>query len=209
MISRLLRDRSGSSAAEFAIVLPVLLVFLFGIIDGGRWLWTYNRAEKAAQMGARMAVVTDPISGGISASYLGVGGLTQGDIIPASAFGKITCTGSGSGTSITASCTCTTSPCPALGTANNTAFRNIVTWMQNFLPEVSASNIAVEYSSSGLGYAGNPYGRDLSPLVTVKIGTPATTLQFRPITFLAIRTMSMPTFTTSLTAEDLSGSQSN
>lgn len=209
MIRKIIQDRSGSSAVEFAIVLPLLLVFLLGLIDAGRWLWTYNRAEKATQMGARFAVVTDPISPGISTSYLGVGGLTQGDIIPASAFGKITCTGSGSGASVTATCTCTTAPCPALGTASSTSFNNILQRMQLFLPELSASNVAVEYSSSGLGYAGDPYGRDLSPIVTVKIGGPATALSFTPITSFLLTTMSMPTSTTSLTAEDLNGSDSN
>src|SRR5438552_2784857 len=110
MARRLKRDQSGSSAAEFALVLPLLLVLLFGIIDAGRWIWTYNQAEKAAQMGARMAIVTDMIEPGIGTGYVGVGGLTQGDIIPASAFGKITCTSSG--------CTCTTALCPTLGTEN-------------------------------------------------------------------------------------------
>lgn len=209
MIRRLIQDRSASSAAEFALVLPLLLIFLFGIIDAGRWLWTYNRAEKATQMGVRMAVVTDPVSPAISASFLGVGGLTQGDIIPTSAFGLITCQGSGSGASITATCTCTTSPCPTLGTANNTAFANIVKQMQLFLPQLSASNVVVQYSSSGLGYAGDPYGRDLSPLVTVKIGNPATGLSFTPITTFRFASFTMPSFTSSLTAEDLTGSQSN
>lgn len=200
------RDQSGSSAAEFALVLPLLLILLFGIIDAGRWMWTYNEAEKATQMGARFAVVGDGVSGsagsgtGIYASYVGSGTLTQGDVIPASAFGKITCTSSG--------CTCTTTPCPTLGTANSTAFNNIVARLQLFLPQLSANNVTIEYSSSGLGYAGSPVLPDLSPLVTVKIGTP-TALQFRPITTLDIVTLNMPTFTTTLSAEDLSGSVSN
>lgn len=210
MIRRLLQDRSGSSAAEFAIVLPLLLIFLFGIIDAGRWLWTYNRAEKATQMGARMAAVTDPISPGIASSYLGVGGLTQGDVIPASAFGKVTCTGTGSGSSVTASCTCTTTPCPTLGTANSTAFQTVLTRMRKFYPELAASNVAVVYSTSGLGYAGDPNEHDLSPLVSVVIGpTPATRVQFRPITAFLIAQLNMPKFTATLTGEDLTGAQSN
>lgn len=209
MIGKLLRDRAGASAAEFAIVLPLLLLFIFGIIDAGRWIWTFNKAEKATQMGARMAVVTTPISPGIAATYVGVDGLTQGDLISASEFGKITCIGSGSGSGITASCSCTTTPCPTLGTEDATPFQAIVQRMQKFLPQITASNIAVEYTSSGLGYAGNPNGPDISPLVTVKIGTPATPLQFTPITSMLLTTMNMPNFTTTLTAEDLSGSQSN
>ena len=209
MIGKLLRDRTAASAAEFAIVLPLLLLFIFGIIDAGRWIWTYNKAEKAAQMGARMAVVVTPISPGISASYIGVDGLTQGDLISSSEFGKITCTGAGSGAGTTASCSCTTTPCPTLGTADPVPFRAIVERMKLFLPQVTAANVAVEYTSSGLGYAGNPNGPDISPLVTVKIGTPATALQFTPITSMLLATMTMPNFTTTLTAEDLSGSQSN
>jgi hypothetical protein len=208
-ISALRRDQTGSSAAEFALVLPLLLILLFGIIDAGRWMWTYNEGEKATQMGARFAVVADPITTGLNSSYVGVGGLTQGDVIPASAFGKVTCTGSGSGTTVSASCSCATSPCPSgITTTTSDAFKNILNRMQLFLPQLAANNLTVEYSSSGLGYAGSPVLPDLSPLVTVKIGTP-TALQFRPVTTLDIVTLNMPTFTTTLSAEDLSGSQSN
>lgn len=198
---KLIHDRTAASAVEFTLLLPLLLILLFGIIDAGRWMWSVNREEKAAQMGARMAVVTNAISPGIAASYLGVDGLTQGDLIPGSSFGKIRCTSSG--------CTCETTPCPALGTANAAAFTSLVTRMQDFMPELTAANVAVEYSSSGLGYAGNPNGPDLVPLVTVKIGSPATPVQFIPITSFLLASMNMPTVTTTLTAEDLSGAQSN
>jgi hypothetical protein len=195
-----MRDQSGSTAAEFGLVFPLLLLLLFGIIDGGRWIWTYNQAEKATQMGARMAIVTDMIEPGVATSYVGVGGLTQGDVIPASAFGLVRCTSTG--------CTCVTTPCPTLGTENTTAFNTVVTRMKYFLPSLTAANVTVEYSSSGLGYAGSPVLPDLSPMVTVKIGTP-TALQFRPLTILAIRPVNMPAFTTTLSAEDLSGAVSN
>jgi len=198
---RLIHDNSAASAAEFAIVLPLLMLMLFGLIDGGRWLWSFNRAEKATQMGARMAVVTNPIEPGVTSSYLGVGGLTAGDLIPGSAFGLIRCTSTG--------CTCATSPCPTLGTADMAAFNAIVTRMRYMMPEIRASNVVVEYSSSGLGYAGNPNGPDLSPLVTVKLGSPATPLRFRPMSLFLFAAFNMPTFTTTLPAEDMAGAQSN
>jgi len=202
MIMRnLLRDRTASSIAEFAIVLPLLLVLMFGIIDAGRWMWTFNEAEKATQMGARFAVVTQYVAPGIGTSYVGSGSLTQGDVIPATAFGKITC-------DTTNGCVCTTTPCPTVGTLDATAFNNIVTRMQFFLPQLKASNVTIEYSSSGLGYAGSPVLPDLSPLVMVKIGAP-TPLQFKPITTFALANMNMPSFTTTLSAEDLSGAVSN
>ena len=48
--------------AEFALVLPVALLFLLGIVDAGRYLYEVNQLEKATQMGARFAVVTDPVA---------------------------------------------------------------------------------------------------------------------------------------------------
>jgi Flp pilus assembly protein TadG len=194
IIRKLLRDRRASSAAEFALVLPLLLLFIFGIIDAGRWMWTYNQAEKAAQMGARMAVVTSPVSSSLSDSYLGAcsPALTQGDLIPSSCFTAISCTST--------SC--------SGGTEDPAAFTQIADRMRQFLPQLADENLTIEYSPSGLGYAGNPNGPDISPLVTVKIGTP-TALQFTPITSFLLTSMNMPTFTTTLTAEDLSGAQSN
>ena len=53
----LVADCRGASAAEFSLVLPLLILLLFGIIDAGRLLWEVNRAEKATQMGARYAIV--------------------------------------------------------------------------------------------------------------------------------------------------------
>ena len=72
IVALLIRDRRGASAAEFALVLPLLILLLFGIIDAGRFMWEINRAEKATQVGARMAVVTDPVSRGlVNHSYVG------------------------------------------------------------------------------------------------------------------------------------------
>ena len=96
--------------------------------------------------------------------------------------------------------------CPSgTTTADATAFKTIVNRMQLFLPFLTADNVTVEYSSSGLGYAGSPVLPDLSPLVTVKISG----MTFTPITVLAMTSMSMPSFTTTLSAEDFSGSVSN
>lgn len=200
----LLRSESGASAAEFGLVLPLLLVFLFGIIDAGRYMWQTNAAEKATQMGARMAVVTDPLAGGLaSASYVGVtaGGvtLTQGDRIPASALGTLRCVGTG--------CSCATSPCPAVGTFNGTAFTRIVNRMRAFKPDIGSANVIVAYSGSGLGFAGDPNGMEVAPLVTVSLQN----VNFRPITTFLFPslTIPLPNVRTTLTAEDSVGAQSN
>lgn len=203
-VRKLLSHTGGASAAEFGIVLPLFILFLLGIIDVGRWLWTYNHLEKATQMGARMAVVTNAASGteaaqsGIYTPYFGVGGLTQGDVIPASAFGKITCTNS--------SCICTTTPCPTLGTFSTADFDRVADEMKLFHHEVQRTNVTIEYSSSGLGFAGNPNGPDLAPVVTVRLSG----MTFTPLACELVGcTFTMPAFVSSLTYEDGIGSQSN
>ena len=196
-------DCRAASAAEFALVLPLLILLLFGVIDAGRFMWEYNRAEKATQAGARMAVVTNVVAQGIaSTKFAGktFGGvtLTQGDRIPASALPTVTCTNTGP-------CTCTGCISGIPGTYDSAAFGAVVQRMQYMMPAIQASNVIIEYHGSGLGFAGDPNGADVSPLVTVKLAN----LQFRPLAFLMFTTISMPDFATTLTAEDLSGTESN
>lgn len=196
-MTRLLRDPSGATAAEFALVLPLLLILLFGVIDGARFIWEYNRAEKATQVGVRVAAVTDAIPNGlVDAEYVGVGGLTQGDVIPASALGSLVCSRT--------ACTCA-GTCPPTGTINTNAFDTIVTRMANMKSDVAAANVRVEYRGSGLGFAGDPNGMEVSPLVTVRL----TGLTFTPITSLLLTSFTMPDLSSTLTAEDSAGSQSN
>lgn len=49
--------RRGAVAIEYAIVLPVLLIFLFGIMDAGRLLWTYTTLYRASEAAARCAAI--------------------------------------------------------------------------------------------------------------------------------------------------------
>lgn len=51
------RDESGTAAVEFAVVLPLLLLIVFGILDFGRALNYSNDATHLANEGARWAVV--------------------------------------------------------------------------------------------------------------------------------------------------------
>ncbi len=47
----------GASAVEFALVLPLLLIVLFGIIDFGFFFGQFNEVRHAAREGARIASV--------------------------------------------------------------------------------------------------------------------------------------------------------
>jgi len=57
---RNIRDERGQAAVEFAIVLPMLLLFLIGVFEFGRAWNVYHAETDAARLGARCAAVADP-----------------------------------------------------------------------------------------------------------------------------------------------------
>lgn len=63
--SRLRSDCRGNAVIEFALVLPILLLVLFGITEFGRAIMTKNILYTAAREGARLAAVS-PISDTLS-----------------------------------------------------------------------------------------------------------------------------------------------
>jgi hypothetical protein len=88
--------------------------------------------------------------------------------------------------------------------------------MKQIDPAITAANVIVRYSGSGMGFAGNTSSgsgggssgteqMEISPLVTVTLKD----LEFTPITSLLFATFSMPDFSTTLPAEDASGAYSN
>jgi len=60
VLRRLLGNRRGQSVIEFALVLPLLLLVVFGVTEFGRAWMTLNVLTAAAREGARTAVVTAP-----------------------------------------------------------------------------------------------------------------------------------------------------
>ena len=193
----------GASAAEFALVLPLLLIFLLGIVDAGRFLWEVNRAEKATQMGARYAVVTSPVSMGLIDADFESASLPAGELIPADSIGKLECTRE--------TCSCTSCSVTVGAGVDTTRFDAIVERMQAMDPAIEADNVSVTYRGSGFGFAGDAGGggagetMEISPLVTVSL----TGMQFQPITSFLLAGINLPSFSTTLTAEDASGAYSN
>jgi len=194
----MLRSTYGGTAAEFGLLTPLLLSFMIGTVDLGRFLWTCNRAEKATQMGVRYAVTNDIVPSGLATYDFAVaGGIPQGDPIPLSSFGGADCN-SASGT---VTCTCRTgATCPTLTPINTAAFNAIVTQMQRFYPSLTADKVTISYEYSGLGYAGDPNGIQVSPVVTVRLKSPTfTPMLFR---FFGNATVNLPAYAASLTLED-------
>lgn len=59
----MLRWSRGSVAVEYGLLLPVLLLFLFGLVDCGRLLWTYTTLYRATEAAARCAAVNATLCG--------------------------------------------------------------------------------------------------------------------------------------------------
>ena len=195
----LLRDGRGAGAAEFALVLPVLIIFLLGIIDAGRFMWEYNQAEKATQMGVRYAVVTEMVPSGLETySFALSDNILAGNAVPTGSFDSATCN--------TTSCTCAGGGvCGTIG-YDAAAFDAIVARMKMFYPQLTDSNVTIEYRNVGLGYAGDPNGPDVAPMVTIRL----TGLSFQPFSTMMLgRGITMPDFRAALTLEDGSGTVAN
>lgn len=211
---RFWRSDHAASAAEFALVLPVFLVFLLGTIDVGRFIWAVNESEKATQAGARLAVVSDVIPGGeigcsdtgnnnttpglLCYSYALSGNVPQGSPVPKSAFPTVTCSAPGG----SLGCTATSAPfSTAIDASAQAAFDNVVARVNDLQPRADADNVIISYAWSGLGFAGDPNGPDVAPTITVSL----TGLQFRPIFLAGIFDFGLPAQSYSLTMEDGQG----
>ncbi len=51
------RARRGAAVTEMAVILPVLLLFVLGIIDFAQIMYAYGAVSEAARVGARYAIV--------------------------------------------------------------------------------------------------------------------------------------------------------
>lgn len=195
LTARFLRDERGISSVEFAMVAAVFFLIIFGITDFGRALWTWNMAAKATQAGVRYAVVSDYAAMNLRT----LNGTDFGPIGLPVPIGAVTpnptiCTIVGCGASV-----------GVTGNIDPIAFQNIVGEMQKFYSDITDADVIVEYFHVGLGFAGNPAGPDVDPVVTVR-------LRNMDFTFLTpgfsglTDALSLPPFTASLTGEDGRGS---
>ena len=66
---RLLNER-GTALVEFALILPVLMLALFGVLDFGKAFNYWNDQQHLAAEGARWAVVNSNPSGGSLQAYI-------------------------------------------------------------------------------------------------------------------------------------------
>jgi Flp pilus assembly protein TadG len=57
-IAKLLKKNHGQGIVEFALIVPILLLLVFGILEGGRVLYSQLIVTEAAREGARAVAVS-------------------------------------------------------------------------------------------------------------------------------------------------------
>lgn len=188
MLYRFRRNARGSALIETALIFPLLILMTLGFVDLARAFAEWNSAEKATQVGVRAAIITDPVAQELatfdcdnSSIVLGTKCSAGGD-----SFGTIICNGA-------------TSQCDNQYTFDSTAFNTILSRMKIVFPQLQASDVIVEYSDIGLGFAGR---KKPVPAVTVKLTN--ITFNFLVLnSFLGLGSISLPDFHSTLVGEDL------
>ena len=214
-IARLARDEDGGPLVEVAIILPILILFLFGGVDFMNALYQWNAAAKAVEIGARIAAVSDPIASGLTsiADNALSSGLASGSPMPEF---TVECDGG------EAACACTSGACDGMGAYSADAMGLIVygragnsdctppasqyfAGMCNLHPAIAPRYVTVVYKQTGLGYAGRSLGP--VPTITVSLNAPSskTKLPFK-FFFLPYAMLNIPQVTTTITGEALSAS---
>jgi Flp pilus assembly pilin Flp len=205
---KLATDKSGAAAVEFAFIAIALVLFTLGIIDVGFGLYWFNRAEKATQLGVRIASVSDPVSaflpdfeqaGGGGGGTVAAGASCEtsaGTIASYCVHNPIICSVSVG----TGSCVGET------GAFSNDAFSKIFNEMRVLYPQLSSENVQVEYRPSIAGFVGRPGNApgtfNLVPQVTVRI----VNLRYNYIalgSLIGLASFTLPIISASMTGEDL------
>jgi len=212
---RFMRDQDGGPLVEVAVMIPIMFTFLLGSIDFLNAYYQWNAATKAVQVGARLAAVSDPVADGLNT--IPTNALSSSVLLgaPMPPF-EVTCDGA------TSSCTCSSGTCTGMGNYSATAMNTIVygrgktacnttstyyyMGMCNFRPSITAANVTIKYTQTGLGYAGRVAG----PVPTITVSVENLPFQFFFLKgLLGFANKQMPGLSTTVTGEALaSGAQS-
>lgn len=198
------KDQSGAALVEMTIVLPLLLVLVLGFVDFGYAFYQWNAADKAVQVGARLARISNPVANELASAVATLpSGYAPGDPVPVSAYDYV-CTANNAGT---VSCTCTGTACGATTSASQAAFDLIYDGdgsrpgMHDFSPGLEKKEVRIEYVASGLDYWTRPGG----PVPTIKVSIVNHQFQFFFLGgLLNFANITMPNMLSTVTGEDLS-----
>lgn len=158
MPSDFLRRTDGAAMVEGALVLPILLLLVFGAIDLSLYFFQANLASKAAQLGVRKASVSASVAAGPGLTV--TDSATYWDGLPAGARcfpdpgGRGPCRAFSVSCSQAAGCLCPGGGCGYRFVGAN--LQPIYEAMRAVLPQLRPEQVEVDYRTNGLGYVGRP-----------------------------------------------------
>jgi Flp pilus assembly pilin Flp len=195
----LIEDERGGSAVEFALAITAVVLLTMGIVDFGRAAWQWNALHKAAQLGARAAVVRDPLHRPIKYHF-------ECNPPAPEMLGR-TCVDPGSGgvraeCALSASLVCTKDGCNGRGYDPGEAavFDAILAAMRRAYPALDPDHVTVTYTATNLGFVGKPGG--LVAEVGAEVG--GLVFEFSALSPLSLAGLPMPVVRATLISEDLS-----
>ncbi|MDA5093100.1 pilus assembly protein [Aliiroseovarius sp. KMU-50] len=190
---------------EGIIVLPVVILVFAVMIEFGFAVFQWNQTVKALQLGARVAVVSDPLVDTTSAQWTAL--TNPGTAVPGDPFPDSTVSAScGAGTGVA----CQSAELNRLiyGVAADGSIDTVcapglglMPGMCDFNTKLRPEHVWVSYQRSGLGYVGRPLG----PVLTVTVGTNGLGFELPFLGALGVfNFMSIPAHPVTVTSEDLS-----
>jgi TadE-like protein len=210
LAARLWRDTAGSMLVEYAVVFPLFILVTLVTVDVTYLLYEWALANKATYVGARAAVVSNPVAQNITEDRLLY---DPGQLRQMGQYCFDFATGTGNGNCPAPSVVnCTSSACtPSTFGFDSSAFTNgngtgIFDRMKVIFPRLQPDNVTISYQLNGSGYVGRPGGLPMN--VTVSIQSVSHQFYFIPgmMRFFGATFASapaIPAFATTLTSEDM------
>jgi hypothetical protein len=211
LAGRFLRDIAGSVLVEYAVVFPLFMLVTLGTVDVTYMLYEWALANKATYVGARVAVVSNPVAQNITEDRL-LYDASQLKQMGQYCFDLATGTGNGNCPPPSVKVDCTSSACtPDTFGFDSSAFTNvngtgIFDRMKVIFPSLQPDNVTISYQLNGSGYVGRPRGLPMNVTVSVQNVTHqfyfiAAIMRFFGGRFAS--TPALPAFATTLTSEDM------
>lgn len=194
VVTRFLRDQAGAVMVEVTLVISLLLILVLGFVDFSFAFYQWNAANKAVQMGARLAAVSTPVAAATILTSASTNDTALiGEPMSDNVF-RFECSSTG---------------CGDTG-FNQAAFDRLVGRMEAFFPGLDPTRVRIVYDATGLGYWTRPGGS--VPTISVRIEGQPFDFFFLPdlpgFDGMSSQIM-MPNMQSTRTGEDLSSTYGN
>ena len=161
LFRRFVEGQAGVTMVEALLTIPLVMLVVAGMIEGGMMMYQFSQTAKAMQIGARLAIVSDPVVADMSALTADYPTGSEGGPVPTDPVSVV--------------CGAGASPCDADaleriydggdGACGASGNPGDLVGVCDVAPFISPGNLRISYIRSGLGYVGRPLG----PVVTVRV----------------------------------------